>query len=415
MSELLLHVLTLVRRVEVALGMEPSAEVDSRLGDVFDSMGLVELIGHLADDCATEPADIEDAVGRRFGTIRELAAALQTAGFSPTAPRESGRTQMRGFRPSQPAYLAAVRACLPAMKQSDTEIDALLGRPPGWFASRTGIVSRRLWGEQDPLTCAADVARQALHDAGVRIERVAALFVTSEAPPRMPGLAARIHALLELPRDRPAFEIGGACAGLLHAMRLGASLLTEEAVLIVSVEAASRWLRLHPGPTGETAALFGDAAAACVLTSCFVPGALLIREITLAVDGSRADLLMAQLAGSIVELHMNGLAMAGQAGRALVSAIREIAEQHQLSPAQLQAIMVHGGNGRLPGLLARLLSLSPEAIHSTTAHTGNLGSASLAVAHVLASEACKPPMVWASVGAGMHFGAMLLGSPLAGP
>ena len=38
-----------------------------------------------------------------------------------------------------------------------------------------------------------------------------------------------------------------------------------EMVVVVAIEAHTRYLHLQPGPVGENAALFGDAAAAAVL------------------------------------------------------------------------------------------------------------------------------------------------------
>ena len=46
-------------------------------------------------------------------------------------------------------------------------------------------------------------------------------------------------------------------------------------------------------------------------------------------------------------------------------------------------VVVHGGNGRLPLLVARQLGLPAERVWSETASTGNLGSASLPVAYMI--------------------------------
>jgi len=63
----------------------------------------------------------------------------------------------------------------------------------------------------------------------------------------------------------------------------------------------------------------------------------------------------------------------------------------------------------MPALLARQLNLPPERVWSETAATGNLGTASLPVAWVAHQPVEAHPVVWAAVGAGLTWGAALVG------
>jgi 3-oxoacyl-[acyl-carrier-protein] synthase III len=72
------------------------------------------------------------------------------------------------------------------------------------------------------------------------------------------------------------------------------------------------------------------------------------------------------------------------------------------------AVVAHGGNGRVPALLARQLGLSKERVWSETARTGNLGTASLPVAWAARGRDVTGPIVWTAVGAGLQWGAVLL-------
>ena len=79
------------------------------------------------------------------------------------------------------------------------------------------------------------------------------------------GLAAALHHLLRLGQNTVALEIGGACTGFLSALWTAQALLQQiGVVLVMAVEAPTRYLHLEPGSMGENAALFGDAAAACL-------------------------------------------------------------------------------------------------------------------------------------------------------
>jgi 3-oxoacyl-[acyl-carrier-protein] synthase-3 len=237
--------------------------------------------------------------------------------------------------------------------------------------------------------------------------------VTSEAPPLAAGLAAALHARIGLPRGCAALEVGGACTGLVAAMWLGRKLLPEAgAVLVVAVEAPSRWLKVKPGAAGEAAALFGEAASACLLTAAPARGARRIREMTLGSDGGAAGLLRALPTPAGVALEMDGPSLASRAVRLAALAVDDLVRRHGITAADLEAVVAHAGNGRMAALLARKLGLPEDRLWSETARTGNLGSVSLPAAWVCRAAAGSGAAAWVAVGAGLSWGAVLLNAPV---
>jgi 3-oxoacyl-[acyl-carrier-protein] synthase III len=238
------------------------------------------------------------------------------------------------------------------------------------------------------------------------------LLVTAEAPPLLAGLAAVVHHGLGLRPQTAALEVGGACTGFLSALWLARRLVAEAgSVLIVSVEAPSRFLKVEPGAAGEAAALFGDAAAAClVCAEPPGPDAVPVGEVLLGCDGAGVGLLrVVPSAGGLCEVQMDGSALASRAVCAMAEAVTTLTKRYGLSPSDLGGVVAHGGNGRLPGLLARQLGLAPERVWSETPRTGNLGSASLPVAWAARQGASAGIMGWTAVGAGLTWGAALIG------
>jgi 3-oxoacyl-[acyl-carrier-protein] synthase-3 len=379
-------------------------------------MGLVEFVAILASECGAEPAAIEGCVGRRFGTIAELAEAMSTAGLRPVGPacragpepspaRQAGPTLL-------PCWLSATAVCLPQTTQSATAINEALGRPAGWLESHAGIESRCLWAGHDPLTAAAEAAVDCLREAELPAAEVGALLVTSEAPPLLVGLGAALHHRLSLRPEAIALEIGNACTGFLAALWTAELLLPRVgSVLVVAVEAPSHFLQLRPGPAGEAAALFGDGAAAALL--CEQPIGRLpvpLAGVLLGVDGGAGGVLRVERApAGSVGLHMNGPALATRAVRLMAAAVRHLTRRHGLDVSGLEAVVCHGGNGRLPGLLARQLGVAPERVWSETPRAGNLGSASLPAAWAVHRPGPHGPVAWAAVGAGLTWGAAITG------
>jgi 3-oxoacyl-[acyl-carrier-protein] synthase-3 len=413
------HLLQRLEQVRRNLGYEVDAPAgpQDRFANLIDSMGLVEFVAVLAGDCGTTATAIEQCAGRRFSTIAELARALLAAGI---LPHEEGQSPQQapqaatenGSSHRAACWLAATAVRLPPTVQPAPVLDEMLQRPAGWLERHAGIQQRRIWAEEDPLAAAAAAGRDCLDRAGLLLEDVGALLVTAEAPPLLAGLAAALHHGLGLRPQTTALEIGGACTGFLAALWLARRLVAEAgSVLIVSVEAPSRFLKVEPGTAGEAAALFGDAAAACLV--CGEPpdrDAVAVGEVLLGTDGAGARLLrVVPAAAGSCEVQMDGSALASRAIRAMADAVTSLTQRHGISPSELAGVVAHGGNGRMPGLLARQLGLPPERVWSETPRTGNLGSASLPVAWAAHERAPAGMMAWTAVGAGLTWGAALTG------
>jgi 3-oxoacyl-[acyl-carrier-protein] synthase-3 len=418
-NELRVYLLTRLGDVLDDLGAESPRPSDAsvRFADVWDSMAMVEYLGVVADDCGCEVSALEECVDWRFSTVDHLARSMRSAGLVPRAllPKPVGSqptaTAAGGLqRESQPVWLTGVAARLPCTVQTGADLDHAIGRPAGWLERRAGILERRVWGPEDAIESAAACGRDALEHARTPIDRVGALAVVSEAPPLATGLAATLHGQLRLRPHVGCFDLGGACTGFLSALALGRLFAPQLGpVLIISVEAHSRWLALGPGPHGEAAALFGDGCAAAVVGSEPTgPNSLTLVDLSIFTDGNAADVIQVHpSAGGRFAIEMDGVPLTEFALHALATATRDIASRHQLTLDQLSAVVAHGGNGRMPAMLARLLHMPANKVWSQVAHTGNLGSASVPVAW--ASRPAPPvgPIIWAAVGAGLQWGAAL--------
>lgn len=414
--ELTGHLLGRLREVQERLGADAPATDRTAFAEAVDSMGLVEFVGVVAADCGVKPEEIEQAVNRRFISVADLAKALHGLRVTPRQRATQGTFAFAQERePTLPlAWLASWATGRPKVVEPSVATDRLLERPAGWLAQHAGIQSRWRWdSNEDPFALMAEVAWLCVPERQRR--DLTALLVTSEAPPRAPGLGAAAHHLLGLPARVPALEIGGACVGLLHAFWVARRLVRpREGVLVVAVEAHSQWLVEEPGQTGENAALFGDGAAACLLTGEPQVGTWPLRDVLLGCDGGSSSLIEIGLVNDRFAIDMDGPALALRAVDQLAAVVRQVCEQNGLDVEDLEAVYVHAGNGRMPPLVARKLNLPDDRVISTTAFSGNLGSVSLLAALTHRRPRGEGPVVLAAVGAGLNWGAALFDAPVKG-
>jgi 3-oxoacyl-[acyl-carrier-protein] synthase III len=410
------HLLERVQQVRDNLGLPPEpADADTPFADLLDSMGLVEFVVAVAEDLGVPSAVVESCVGRHFGTVGQLAVALRASGVTvkeaSELPRATPGPTFAAPPRQTPCWLGGVTAALPRAIQPAAELNETLERPAGWLENHAGIRQRRVWGDEDPLDAAAAAVRASLDQTGLLVEQVGALLVTSEAPPLLTGLGAALHHRLDLRPGTIALEIGGACTGFLAALWAGRAILHQVGVVVVvAVEAPGRWLRVGPGAAGEAAALFGDGAAACVLCEHPPsPESVPVADVVLGCDGRSASLLRVRAAAGGAEVHFEGEALAARAVRTMAEAVADLARQHGLTPAELEGVVAHGGNGRMPALLARALDLPADRVWSLAAAAGNLGSASLPAAWAARQPTPSGPVAWAAVGAGLTWAAALTG------
>ena len=177
----------------------------------------------------------------------------------------------------QTPCLAGMGRALPREVLLSTEIDSRLGRPPGWLESRCGIERRFVAaaGEtQEAL--GAEAARAALADAGLGLADIdLLLFGASVGRQPIPATAPLIKR--ELGGETlsfAAYDVNATCLSALVALDLASLHIAAgraRHVLVVTSEIASRALPWHDSP--ETAGLFGDGAAAFVVSAAPGPGA----------------------------------------------------------------------------------------------------------------------------------------------
>ena len=171
--------------------------------------------------------------------------------------------------PTLPVRIAGVGRHLPKRVVSSQEIEAKTGAPAGWVEKHTGVAERR-WAERSetPSKMGAKAAREAIASAGLKLGDID-LVINASFTPVMSLPDSSVFLVRELGLQGTgvrSFSIHATCLSFLVGLETAASLIANgrhENVLIVSSETPSIGINFDEP---ESAALFGDMAAAAVLT-----------------------------------------------------------------------------------------------------------------------------------------------------
>jgi 3-oxoacyl-[acyl-carrier-protein] synthase III len=288
----------------------------------------------------------------------------------------------------------------PEQSITNEELAERLGLEPEQIFKSSGI-RRRRWAAPGTTTSslAASALTLALEDAGLKAEDVDYLLFGTMTPDRfVPGSSPAVQKALGL-REIPCLDIRAACCNALYALQVARALVASGAarhVAICLAEIQSAFLDLSP-QAGTTSMLFGDGAAALIVSNEKIDGALEILDIHLATDGTYIDDLGIRCPGTEFgntsshgtnehaedyAARMVGQSVILQASRKIVAACQTVLQRNQLQATDVRWMVPHQANANLLAQVARGLKFptTEGGVISVLEDYGNTSSASMGIA-----------------------------------
>ena len=170
---------------------------------------------------------------------------------------------------SLPLKIIGVGRYLPERVVPSAEVEQMCGIKPGWIERHTGVKERRWINPKESNSfMGAAAAREAVADAGVELSDIDLILCASGTPEQtIPDNSALIQRELGLGKSGTScMSVHITCLSFLMAMDIAAVMLAANryrTILIVSSDISSVALNFNDP---ESASLFGDAAAAVVVT-----------------------------------------------------------------------------------------------------------------------------------------------------
>jgi 3-oxoacyl-[acyl-carrier-protein] synthase III len=323
-----------------------------------------------------------------------------------------------------------VRACVhgwgtavPEKLLTNADLERRVDTTDAWIVERTGIRERRVSAaDETTATMAVDAGTAAIKHAGIPPDAVDLLIVATATPEQpIPHTGAFVGEGLGL--HCGSFDLGAGCAGFVYTLVVGASLLTTgnlDHVLIVGAETLSR---LIDPDDRSTCILFGDGAAAVVLSRSPDDGPGVLAW-DLGCDGSAAGLLEIRAGGSRMPatpetiaageqyLKMQGQEVFRRAVRAVVDSARTTLDRAGVAPSDVAWFVPHQANIRIIESAATRLGVAGERTIVNIDRYGNTSAASIPLALAEAADDGRlrdgDLVLMSGFGAGMTWASALL-------
>jgi 3-oxoacyl-[acyl-carrier-protein] synthase-3 len=319
---------------------------------------------------------------------------------TPTTPR---RATLRTAR------IAGIGHHVPERVVPNEELAERFGVDDEWIVRRTGIHSRRWAAPDESLDdMAVAAAERALDDAGLDAAEIDLVLVATATqdlimPNSAPVVAKRLGAV-----NAGAIDIGSACTGFLSALTLASGQIEShraDRVLLIGAERLSGFLDLDDP---KVSALFGDGAAAVVITA---EGAGTgIGPIALKADGELAGAIYVTRGDSCIR--MDGHSTYQFAVKQLTDITQRVCDDAGVALEDVDLFVYHQANGRILKAVGQRLGLPEDKVADYVAGMANTSAASVPLALSLLREdgRLRPGqrVLVGAIGAGFTWGAGLL-------
>jgi len=289
-------------------------------------------------------------------------------------------------------YIRAISKHVPSRRVSNNDLSKTLDTSDEWIYSHTGIRYRHIAGEEEAASdLGIQAGKQVLEKADIQASDIDLVIVSSSTPDYIGGLpptACIVQNALDIPYSG-AMDIQVACGGFVYALETGRCFVQSGAakhVLLVCTEVYSKILDWKDR---STCVLFGDAAAACVISAGEAGQTARLFKAALHSDGVGAPFLLRPQGGTRKDLDvhnnksylfMNGRRVYQFAIQAIITMMDMVLDMHSLSLDDISYIVPHQANQRIIEAVAKRENIRMNKFFMNIDEYANTASASVPVA-----------------------------------
>ncbi len=311
--------------------------------------------------------------------------------------------------------ITGIGAYLPEHIVTNSELAETIGSSEEWIFLRTGISQRHVASKSEYSShLGFKAALNAIKDSGIDKSEIDLVVVASTtADNSFPSTATKIQSLLGL-GCTPSFDIQAVCAGFIYGLDICGSMISSEKYNNILFICTEKMSSLLDQSDRSTSVLFGDGAAALVLSKSTDVSTLI--DSAIYSDGSYHDLLYTDggisMNGEVGKIRMKGQEVFRLAISNMVNSTRRIVEANNLTIDDIDHFVPHQANVRIIDAVAEQLTIPHSKIVKTINKHANCSAASipLALSELKSSGKLKTGDIIActAVGAGLTWGSALI-------
>lgn len=320
------------------------------------------------------------------------------------------------------ATISGIASYLPDDILDNHMLSEMVDTNDEWITTRVGIKERRilhLEGEGSSYM-GAKAVEKLLADTGVNPDEVELVICATSNPDyRFPSTASVICEKVGL-KNAYGYDVQAACAGFIVALEDAAAYVKSglrKNVIVVAAEKMSSMVNYNDR---STCALFGDGAAAALVTP--TEEEVGVRDAVFHVDGKGLEHLVMKAGGSVkpatVETIMAGENFLYQEGRQvyknavtdMLTSSLDIMERNNLSVDDVDYLVPHQANLRIIEAVSSRAGFPEEKVLVNIQHVGNTSAASIPICLDEYKDKLKKgdKIILTAFGAGFTWGAMYL-------
>jgi len=322
------------------------------------------------------------------------------------------------------ARIIGTGSYLPEKVLSNADLEEIVDTSDEWISTRTGMKERRIASkEEHTSTMALYAAKKALDKAGMKAEEIdLILFATITPDYIFPSTAALLQSELGCGGGCACMDLQAACSGFIYGLSTAKSYIESGMYKNILLVASEKLSAVTDYTDRSTCVLFGDGAAAAVLSN---EGAgLLLDQVCLGCDGNQAEILMQEAGGvrnpassETVENRMHFIKMGGRevfkhAVRRMEESLNTCLEKAGLKGEDVSWMIPHQANMRIIEALAKRFNVSMEKVFVTIHKYGNTSASSVGIALDELTEERNieegDNLILVAFGAGLTWGSCLL-------
>lgn len=287
-----------------------------------------------------------------------------------------------------------------------------------WIRSRTGIGARRIATADSTSHMAAEAAKRALEQSGIKPEEIDLILLGTSSPDFcFPNGACEVQGMIGAV-NAACYDISAACTGFVFALNTAHAFISSGIYKTALVIGADVLSKLIDWTDRNTCVLFGDGAGAVVVKADETG----IIGMNMKSDGSKGNVLTCGsrtngnfLMGKKPELGymtMDGQEVFKFAVKKVPECIRQLLDDTGVAAEEIKYFAIHQANYRIIESIAKRLKVSVDRFPVNMEQYGNTSGASVPI---LLDEINRKGMlksgdkiVLSGFGAGLTWGSTLL-------